>query len=54
MPNYYWHAPSGEYRPSKPIPYAGWKARLEQWFRSKGFKKLANFMGDWDERGLGR
>lgn len=54
MPEHYWHAPSGEYRESKAIPPAGWKARLEFWLRSKGFKRLADVMGDWDERGLGR
>lgn len=53
MPDMYWDKARGEWRRSKPVGPQGWKARLEHWFRKKGMLRLANFMGDWDERGLG-
>lgn len=51
----YWDKARGEYRwrEAKPVPYQGWKARLEHWLRAKGMKRLANLMAVWDERGLG-
>lgn len=53
MPDMYWDKGRGEWRTMKPEPYSGWKARLEQWFRAKKMKRLANLMAAWDERGLG-
>lgn len=41
-------------KPAEPMPYKGWKARLEQWFLRRGMTRLGHFMGRWDERGLGR
>jgi hypothetical protein len=53
MPETYWHAHSGEWRKREPIGPQGWKARLENWFRKKGMRRLADFIAAWDERGLG-
>ena len=44
----------GSWGSAKPLPYIGWKARLEQRLRARGMSKAANFMAAWDERGLGR
>lgn len=41
-------------RPAEPLPYKGWKARLEQWAKRRNMRRLARFMATWDERGLGR
>lgn len=38
----------------EPLPFRGWKARTEQWFRRRGLPRIANFFAAWDERGLGR
>lgn len=46
--------PDGSWVPAEPLPWMGWKARVEQWFRRHGFARLASLMGAWDERGLGR
>lgn len=43
----------GSWGPAEPLPYIGWKARLEQWFARRGWNRLAGFMASWDERGLG-
>lgn len=40
-------------RPVEPIPYKGWKARMEQLCFRFGLKKLGMFFGRWDEKGLG-
>ncbi len=53
MPEKYWDKARGEWRESKPIPYQGWKARLEQWLRARKLKRLADILADWDERKLG-
>lgn len=53
MPEHYWDKARGEWRVAKSIPNTGWKAKTEQWLRKKGFKRLANLMAAWDERGLG-
>lgn len=41
-------------RPVQPLPYIGWKARLEQWLHRHGRHRAGRLMGRWDERGLGR
>lgn len=40
-------------RPAEPLPYKGWKAKMEQLCFRLGFKKLGRFFGRWDEKGLG-
>lgn len=44
----------GSWVPAEPLPYIGWKARLEQRCRRRGLTWLANLLAAWDERGLGR
>lgn len=39
--------------PAEPIPMQGWKGRTEMWCRRHHFRRLANLLGWWDERGLG-
>lgn len=46
--------PDGSWGPAEPIPFIGWKAKIEQWSRRHGFNRIASFFGAWDERGLGR
>ena len=46
--------PDGSWSPAEPLPYLGWKARLEQRFRRGGRRRAANMMAAWDERKLGR
>jgi hypothetical protein len=43
-----------EWKPAEPIPFIGWKAKTEQWFRRRGYSRIAGFFAAWDERGLGR
>lgn len=38
----------------KPLPYYGWKAKLESKLRRRGFNRMANILAWWDERGLGK
>jgi hypothetical protein len=38
----------------QPLPYTGWKAKLEDWCRKKGLRRFTNFLAAWDERGLRR
>lgn len=45
--------PDGSWSDAKPLPYIGWKARLEQWFRRPRSTRIANLLAAWDERGLG-
>jgi hypothetical protein len=52
--NTYQQNPDGSWTPATPIPLQGWKAKLEQRLRRRGFRRLANLLGAWDERGLGR
>lgn len=44
----------GTWSEAEPLPFYGWKAKLEQRFRKRGWKKPANFLARWDERGLGK
>jgi hypothetical protein len=44
----------GAWVPAEPLPYLGWKAKVEQWVLRHGMTRLGRFMGRWDERGLGR
>lgn len=46
--------PDGSWSPAEPLPMQGWKARAEERVRRRGFKRLANLLARWDERGLGR
>lgn len=45
--------PDGSWGPAEPMGMIGWKAKLEERLRRRGFKRLANFFARWDERGLG-
>lgn len=54
MSNIQQQNPDGTWSDAEPIPYIGWKARLEQRLRRRGLTRLANLMARWDERGLGR
>lgn len=45
--------PDGSWSPATPIPMRGWKARLEERLRRRGWKRLPNLLAKWDERGLG-
>lgn len=44
--------PDGSWSPATPLPYVGWKARLEERLRRRGFSRLANVLAAWDERGM--
>lgn len=44
----------GNWVEATPLPLYGWKAKLELRLRNRGMKRTANFLGWWDERGLGR
>lgn len=48
--------PDGSWSPAEPLPFIGWKARLEQWCRRRHGRwvVLANLLARWDERGLGK
>jgi hypothetical protein len=52
--NVYRQNDDGSWSPAQPIPARGIVARLEFWLRRRGFRRLANVLGAWDERGLGR
>jgi hypothetical protein len=41
-------------QPLAPVPPQGWLARLEFSLRARGWRRLPNLLGRWDERGLGR
>ena len=45
--------PDGSWEPAEPMPFQGWKARLEQWCRRHRLTRPANLLARWDERGLG-
>lgn len=44
--------PNGEWVTAEPLPMYGWKARLEERLRKRGWKRLPNLLARWDERGL--
>lgn len=44
----------GSWSPAVPIGPIGWKAKSERWFRGNGMNRIANLLGRWDERGLGK
>lgn len=44
--------PDGTWAPAEPLPWLGWKAKLEAKARRRGFRRLAAFLAAWDERGL--
>lgn len=44
----------GSWSPAEPIGPQGVVAKVEFWLRRHGFKRLANALGSWDERGLGK
>lgn len=44
--------PDGSWTPATPLPYLGWKARMEERLRKRGHRRLANFFAAWDEMGL--
>jgi hypothetical protein len=45
--------PDGSWSEATPLPMQGWKARLEERLRKRGWKRLPNLLAWWDERGLG-
>jgi hypothetical protein len=44
---------NGSVESIQPLPYYGWKAKLETKLRRHGFNRIANILARWDERGLG-
>jgi hypothetical protein len=44
----------GSWEEAEPLPYLGWKAKLENRLRNVGFIKIANFLARLDERSLGK
>lgn len=46
--------PDGSWSDAEPLPYTGWKARLEDRLRGLGWTRLPNLLARWDERGLGK
>jgi hypothetical protein len=45
--------PDGTWTRADAIPMQGWKARLEERLRRRGWKRLPNLLARRDERGLG-
>ena len=43
----------GTWSPARPIP-ATRVLRAERWMRRRGWRRLADALARWDERGLGR
>jgi hypothetical protein len=56
MTNHNWayNEQTGRWEPAVPLGFIGWKAKLEDRFRKRGWNRLALFMANWDERGLGK
>lgn len=46
--------PDGSWSPAQPIGPQGVVARIEFALRARGFKRISNLLGKFDERGLGR
>lgn len=44
----------GSWSEAKPIGPQGIVAKLEFWLRNRGFKRISNALGAWDERKLGK
>ena len=44
----------GQWVEAEPLPYMGWKAKLEQVFLMWGMPTFASWMARWDERKLGK
>lgn len=44
----------GTWSEAEPLPFLGWKAKVEQWCRMWNFNRTANFFAWLDERKLGR
>lgn len=47
-------SPDGSWSPATPLPMQGWKAKLEEHLRHRGWKRIPDFLAAWDERGLGQ
>lgn len=43
----------GTWGPAQPVP-ATRILRVERWLRRRGWRRIANALARWDERGLGR
>lgn len=44
--------PDGTWSLAEPLPMMGWKAKLENKARRRGWNRVAGFFAAWDERGL--
>lgn len=49
----YQQSPDGTWGPARPLPHSR-LYRVEQWFRRRGHRQLADLLARFDERGLAR
>lgn len=50
----YFRDSDGNWVPAEPLGPQGWVAKVEFWLRARGFKRISNLLGRWDERNLGK
>lgn len=51
MGDLYQQNTDGSWSEATPLGPQGWRARLEFWCRKRGLNRIANALGDWEERG---